>query len=232
MRTIDVAVADALERGAITQESATWWLSQGNDAVDTVDMLTGSPVLAAAAPWGPQRRVATDGYGPAGPVTAASVPPGADPALYGPNPLLEEVRGLRPELVQAALAENPDPPRLFGNADLPPFTASGLDPVHLARVPWPLRRPMAEAPTLAAAYQLQAKYEDNPDMARVDLAHDLVNASYVEAFSNWLAGTGRHPDDLALPGTGVAASGAAAYTAEQLHQELFGPRSGDWGDRE
>jgi hypothetical protein len=225
MRTIDAAVADAQARGAVTEESARWWLAQGQDAVETVDMLAGSPVLAAAA--APHsRQVVTDGGGP-GPVAAAAAPPGADPALYGANPILDEMRGLRPELVRAAMAENPNVPRLFGSADLPPFTASGLDPAHLAAQPWPIRRAMAEAPTRAAAYELAAKYADNPGMAKVDHQHSPANASYVASMSTWLAGAGKHPADRAR---GVAASAADEFTTEQLHRELFGPRADPWSE--
>jgi hypothetical protein len=52
------------------------------------------------------------------------------------------------------LAEDSNFPRLFGGCDLALITASGLDPQVLASLPWPLRRPVAEASTLKTAYEL------------------------------------------------------------------------------
>jgi hypothetical protein len=60
----------------------------------------------------------------------------------------------------------PVPPRLFGATDLPQLTASGLPVSALSALPWPLRRPVAEAPTLAAAYVLCDKYAGAPDLVR------------------------------------------------------------------
>jgi hypothetical protein len=219
-RSIYDAVDEALYRGAITAATAQWWIGQGDAAAETVDGLAGIPVFATS---GPRPVTAAGGR----PFTTGQSRPGGDP-LYAANPLLEEMRQAKPELVHAAAAEAPDAPRLFGDGDLPLFTASGLDPSILARMPWPIRRPMAEAPTIQAAYELASRYEGNPDMARVDLAHDPVNESYVSAFSNWLAGQGGHPADRRAD-SGVAASGRDAYTTEQLHSELFGPRAGAYG---
>jgi hypothetical protein len=107
---------------------------------------------------------------------------------------------------------------LFGDADLPPFCASGLDPRLLADLPWPLRRPVAPATTLAIAYALVEKHAGIPEMTKTDLARS--NAPYVEAMRSWLVGSGRTPADLA--GTpNASANGQAAYSIEQLHKELF-----------
>jgi hypothetical protein len=128
--------------------------------------------------------------------------------------------------VAAAKAENPNVPALFGDADLPPFTASGLDPRMLADLPWPLRRPVAQAPTLSAAYALVEKYAELPEMIKIDLTEDLefarANADYIERFRSWLIGSGRTSADQ-KPGAGMQASanGQSAYSIEDLHRELF-----------
>jgi hypothetical protein len=164
-----------------------------------------------------------------------AIPPGVDPVLYAANPLLDEMRRDRPALVSAAMAEGPNPPRLFGGSDLPPFTASGLDPRILATLPWALRRPAAAMPTLKEAYELVERYGD-PDsagMASVDLAQAPANRGYVEAFSLWLKGQGGGPadrgpqDQLRHPATGqYTASAAGDYATEAMHRELFGDTTG------
>jgi hypothetical protein len=150
------------------------------------------PNAGAAAARQVPRSFATVGDGP-----YAAAPPGADPAWYAPNPLLAEMQR-----------------RLFEDADLPLFTASGLPPSLLAGLPWPLRRPVAAAPTQAAAYRLVEKYAPNPQLALTDLATARENVGYVEAFSLWLKGGGEEE--------GAPLGDRGSYTVEQLHKELFG----------
>lgn len=209
-RTAEQAIADALDRGAISEARAGYWRTRP-DAVEWLDGLPGSPVMAAARRQ--ERSFATVGDGP----IAAAAPPGADPALYAANPLLYEMRRDRPALVTIAMADDPSPPTLFESGDLPPFTASELPPSVLAGLPWPLRRPVAEAATLKDAYALLQRYADNPELAHTDLATARVNLPYIEAMSLWLRGgatTG--PEPQSPPGD---------YTAERLKQELFGDTS-------
>ena len=57
--------------------------------------------------------------------------------------------------------------------ELPPFTASGIDPRALLDVPAPIRPAMAAAETTAAAYALRERYRGMPDDdARTALARD------------------------------------------------------------
>lgn len=57
--------------------------------------------------------------------------------------------------------------------ELPPFTASGIDPKALLDVPAPVRPAMAAAETTAAAYALRERYQGMPDdEARAALARD------------------------------------------------------------
>ena len=216
-RTIDQAIADAIGRGAITEVRASHWRALARSqpgAVGWLDRLHGSEVLAAAA-QPRERPFATMGY--AGPIAAAA-PPGTDPLLYAANPILDELRRARPGLVAAAMADDPEPPRLFDDRDLPPFTASGIDPSVLATLPWPLRRPVAEAPTLKIAYALVERYAGQPEMARTDLATARANLPYVQSMSLWLKGG-------TTTGEPAAVSGQSSYTTEALHAELFGDSS-------
>jgi hypothetical protein len=74
-----------------------------------------------------------------GPVYRQTAPPGVAPTLFAANPLLDQMQANRSALVAAAMRDNPNPPKLFDDRDLPLFTASGLDPAILAGLPWPLR---------------------------------------------------------------------------------------------
>ena len=137
--------------------------------------------------------------------------PGNDPDLYSSLALMAEMRRGRPALVQAALAENPNYPRLFGNADLPPITASGMPVSVLGGQPWPLRRLLAMVSTLGDAYALIDQFSDDPGQCRIDDQCAMANRGYISTFRNWLAGTGTQPEQM--PG---------AYSTDQLHAELFG----------
>src|SRR5215472_11793799 len=169
------ATTAAVARGALTEAGARRWQSRA-EAGEDVAGIVGQ--LAAVLP---PRQVAA---------AMAHAPAGADPALYAANPLHVQMRRSKPALVAAAEAESA-PPRLFGDRDLPAFTASGLDPSVLASQPWPIRRQMAAAPTLAAAYELADKYAgpDGEAMAAADHAHGPANAGYVSDFSRWRAGS-------------------------------------------
>jgi hypothetical protein len=210
-RTVEQAITDAIARGAITVARAGYWRALARtrgDVPEWLDALTGSEVIAAGQR--PERPFATVGDGP-----VAAAPPGADPAMYAANPLLYQMRRDRPALVTVAMADNPDPPTLFESGDLPPFTASGLPPSVLAGLPWPLRRPVAEAATLKAAYALVDKYAADPALALTDLAPARANLPYVQAMSAWLAGgaeLGQEPPPQER----------SPYSVEQLHSELFG----------
>ncbi|HEX7163225.1 MAG TPA: hypothetical protein VF223_18570 [Trebonia sp.] len=163
----------------------------------------------------------------AGPVYRQAAPPNTDPTLFSSNPLHDELRQSRPALVAAAERDNPDVPRLFGDRDLPPFCASGLDPAILATLPWPLRRPVAAMPNLTAAFNLVEKYSGEPEMTR-ELITSRHNTDYIERFSLWLQGPG-HPESNANPPQGIGASERNGdYTVERLHSEIFGspPKKG------
>jgi hypothetical protein len=206
------AATRAHARGAISEARVRYWTQlaeAGEDVAPVLDQLT-----ATRPP-------------PGGQVAAAAPPPGAGP-LYAANPILDEMRAARPALVAAAMADDPSPPRLFGDTDLPPFTASGLDPQVLASLPWPLRRPAAAMAKLSAVYALVEKYTgEAAPMSVVDLGTAGENAAYVAAMSLWLQGNGggpadRGPQDQPRNRAGQYAAASGDYTTESLHAELFG----------
>lgn len=87
-------------------------------------------------------------------------------------------------------------PTLFPEGELPSFTASGIPPRELLKVPWQVRPAMARARTTAEAYKLLAEYagEDGQVRAEVDamgggpLHADAVE--YERAYERWARGFG------------------------------------------
>jgi hypothetical protein len=198
-------VARTIARGAISEHRAEHYLAlaaQGDDLSYLDELTAVEPSVRAAAP-----------------------PPGA---TFSVNPLLDEMRQQNPALVQAAEAEDPNPPRLFGDRDLPPFTASGIDPHLPAGLPWALRRPVAAAPTMKGAYELIEKYAgaEPDDLGLLALRHSRANQDYVSAFSLWLQGS-RYRNTQEPQGLGVTASAARDDAEKALYRSLFGKEPED-----
>lgn len=83
---------------------------------------------------------------------------------YGKNPLEQDARqNLRGMRMRGTA------PKMFmgGSEDLPPFTASGLDPRLLLKLPYQVRHYAAAEPSLAAVHGLFEQYVDMPH-ARLD----------------------------------------------------------------
>jgi hypothetical protein len=132
----------------------------------------GAPLSAAvAAPSGSSRAARTV---PAGSSTV-------DP-IYARNPLVDEARRTRS---QASLQAASDAPTLFHSGDLPPFTASGIDPDNLLRVPWQARHAIASAATTAQAFELLERYADDPVAAAFEQGGSLANADYQKRVNEW-----------------------------------------------
>ena len=206
-RRLDDALAAAAERGVLT--SAERWHGYGRQhgeqaAVEWVDRLTGT-----GQPAGCSVNAGRSGYGVAARPAARM---SDDLSLFAANGLLAELSRDKPALVAAAKAEDPNPPALFGDEDLPPFTASGLDPRELAALPWPLRRPVAQAPTLAIAFALVQRYAGVPEMTKTDLELARSNADYIDAFRSWLIGSGRTPASRRAPARPLRAPTARRRT--------------------
>lgn len=83
---------------------------------------------------------------------------------YGLNPLIDDYRAINPLLVDIATRQNGEPPKLFlgGLADLPDFTASGLPPEALLRLPFGVRHAAATEVSLPWAQHLFETYVDWP----------------------------------------------------------------------
>lgn len=69
--------------------------------------------------------------------------------VFGPNPLVDELRQADPETYAEASKRGPAP-TLFTTGDLPLFTASGIDPALLNQLPWVARHAAAKAPAAEA----------------------------------------------------------------------------------
>lgn len=73
---------------------------------------------------------------------------------WSANPLLDDAEQAHPALVDLARKTNGDPPSMFESGDLPPFTASGVDPQHLTRLPFRTRHAAATEPSPAAVLKM------------------------------------------------------------------------------
>lgn len=128
----------------------------------------------------------------------ATIPTGLDPAHYAVNPAVDE---LSDRFYADAVAVNPNVPTLFESGDLPPFTASGMDPAVLQKLPWHARHAVAAAQTLAEAQRMV------DDLS----GPDGVLSAQVEGYS-------RHPgtgDYLARVRQWAMAGGTAAVEREE-----------------
>lgn len=162
-------------------------------------------------------------YGTAGhPVAAAVSTYRPDP--YALNPLADELRELQPALYRAAARSGP-PPTLFAVSDIPPFTASGIDPVLLMSLPWQARHPAAETRDRRVAQQIFEDYAGNPDMAGWQYNQHRSNTDYILRVRDWAMGKGDYaPADvpsrlLGRPSPTISA-GAGEMHAE--YAALFG----------
>ncbi|NYG05720.1 hypothetical protein BJ986_000207 [Phycicoccus badiiscoriae] len=125
---------------------------------------------------------------------------------WASNPLVDGFTAKNPTIVKAALAERPAP-TLFTNWDLPPFTASGVDPQFLMWLPFGCRHYAASEPRPAAVLQLIEESGRDPD-ASVD--SDGLN-DYLRRVVDWITGRGVDPE--------LQASQAAHATYDQIFGE-------------
>ena len=110
---------------------------------------------------------------------------------FGPNPALEALKVEQPGVYVPALRGGPAP-TMFAAGDLPSFTASGVAPAELNRVPWNQRHELA---ALAEAGEVFTRIEDvlgkDADYAyENDVYHD-----FMRRLRHWAttSGTGRAP---------------------------------------
>lgn len=82
---------------------------------------------------------------------------------YGPSPLVTDLSVRRPSLFEMA-SERADAPTLFATGDLPPFTASGMDPALLHRLPYHWRHAAASNPDGAEVLSWLEKAVQDPEV--------------------------------------------------------------------
>lgn len=109
------------------------------------------------------------------------------------NPLVDAFRKANPAIAAIAAREAPAP-TLFADGDLPPFTASGIDPQLLLRVAWPARHAIAAAPR-ETAFALMQDYMGEPDMAAMDFGGHPGNVEYAQRVFAWASGRLQPPPD-------------------------------------
>lgn len=125
------------------------------------------------------------------------------------NPLAAAAMARTPRV--AARAADPAP-TLFATGDLPPFTASGIDPQVLLSVPWQARHAIASAPSQAEAYQMLQDYSgpDAEDAAALEHGGDWANEDYARRVREWeVAGLSEDQAYVALFGDDAAPAGGA-----------------------
>lgn len=73
---------------------------------------------------------------------------------YAPNPIADEIRDRDPYRFEQVAAVK-DPPKLFagGTSDLPAFTASGIDPQLLLKLPVGIRHAAAANPDMVQVHR-------------------------------------------------------------------------------
>ncbi len=128
------------------------------------------------------------------------------------NPLLDDAEQAQPALVAVARTSNGEPPTLFESGDLPPFTASGVDPQHLTRLPFRTRHAAATEPSPAAVLRMVETHGPNSDAQSPSPGLD----EYRTRMSGWLRGTWTNPNAPAVD----ASTQEAAAT--DLYDSMFG----------
>lgn len=137
---VRAAVVDwAVDTGRIGASRAAFWRQQAHAGVDVAAALAAMPEGIAAGVEASTR------------VAAALVP--ADAESMSRNPLVDRLRRDRPDLYRLAAAAGPAP-TMFVSGDLPPFTASGIDPALLLKVPARARHILAAEPERGRALAL------------------------------------------------------------------------------
>lgn len=130
------------------------------------------------------------------------------------NGLLDDAVQAIPATVNAAIVSNGDAPTLFESGDLPPFTASGVDPKILASLPWKVRHAAAASPSTATVYKWLEQFVHAEPTVEWPTAPGLDE--YVGRFQAWLRGKWTNPSFRgADPAQQAAAEG-------DLYDALFG----------
>jgi hypothetical protein len=140
------------------------------------------------------------------------------------NPALDSVPDVH---LRAALAVDPNPPGLFSTGDLPPFTASGIDPSALASVPWTARHRIAAEKDRARALEMVVAWSD-PDAVGecAEMRNDAVNRNYVASVQQWVmrnsAEFDRRRREASRGTPAVAGSSSAEPVFDPDYDAVFG----------
>lgn len=86
--------------------------------------------------------------------------------VHARNPLADDYRQVNPENYAISESKAGPPPKMFaqGTADLPAFTASGIEPSALLQLPYTARHAAAAMPDLASVHNLFENEAGNPDL--------------------------------------------------------------------
>lgn len=105
---------------------------------------------------------------------------------YGRNPLEEDMKG--GGAYAAAKSSGVPVPKMFqgGTSDVPAFTASGIDPQLLLKLPYTMRHAVAAEPDPATVHGIFEQYADQPDYV---MPHEGLDAA-VARMSHWASTAG------------------------------------------
>ena len=128
-------------------------------------------------------------------------------------------------------AHAPMPPTLFASGDLPPFTASGIDPSALLSVHWAARHAVAAEKDLGRAAEMLEAYSgpDGDVAAQADgvMAHD-GNAEYRMRVEQWQMAAGQasaaaewEQEYAARAQAAAAVKPVDALTDDELYMQMF-----------
>ena len=150
----------------------------------------------------------------------------ADP--YAVNPLADMIRERDPFKFEQVLAVK-EAPKLFagGTADVPAFTASGIDPQLLLQLPVGIRHAAAANPNIV---QVHSWFEEYAGFPEVEIDHEGLRAAKLRV-EDWLANTDldtrsveqRQADDAAAYEEIYSVSNdRVTWSAEQRRRQLAG----------
>ncbi|MFY1656906.1 hypothetical protein [Micromonospora sp. WMMD1274] len=233
-RPSEDAVSFCVATGRITAAQGEQWraqLDQGVMRPQTVEILASALAPGCAVPVtaaGQLVHASTPGSTQGGAAAGGRTRPG--------NPLVEHLAAAAPTEYHAACQVRPAP-TLFEGGDLPAFTASGIDPAMLARVPWQARHAIAATPDRARAAAMieDMSGEEAETLAQLYHGSDAANRDYVLRVQQWrsdgLAAAARRAEQQRKPVHASAGRSVADMSDEECYDATFGPIDRQRDDR-
>jgi hypothetical protein len=154
-------------------------------------------------------------------------------SIYDPNPLAEAIRNTNPLRYDRVIAIK-TPPKMFagGAADHPAFTASGIDPEQLLKLPYGVRHAAAAEPDITKVYALFEQYAEGVMLLSSDPVINHPGLDDARArLKDWLEHTDldtRTPEQREADADAEYAqyfrvdNDRASYAAEQKRREKAG----------